>query len=293
MSITTECMLVSLHRGAWEARKLDKEEGKKVANDSGAAVDAVSVNKLIIPKEALAKVQAASNAIYSHYMHHTLPWKDNGDRLLSRKIYMKFIEEHEELVSALKTEAYNFAHNVYPQYRAQAQFRMAGLFKASDYPDPHTVASKFYARLEIDAVTEASDFRVKMDSEQAERIQERIEENMNARVGAVMEKVWTQLSDALEHYAERMKTDGRLYDSVKENLIGLCDILPGLNILNDPKLAAMGKTIKERLEGFEIKPMRDPKLGKMLKAQAAAEADEIVEQMRGFMAAFGATQDEE
>ena len=66
MSIATDCMLVNLHRGAWEARKLDKEKSREVAADSGAAPDAVNVNKLIIPKEAMSKVNAASGAVYNH-----------------------------------------------------------------------------------------------------------------------------------------------------------------------------------------------------------------------------------
>ena len=33
MSIATDCMLVNLHRGAWEARKLDKEKSREVAAD--------------------------------------------------------------------------------------------------------------------------------------------------------------------------------------------------------------------------------------------------------------------
>jgi len=287
MSIATDCMLVNLHRGAWEARKLDKEKSREVAADSGAAPDAVNVNKLIIPKEAMSKVNAASGAVYNHYILHTLPWKDNGDRLLSRKVYMKFIAEHEGLVHLLNAEADNFAFTVYPGYRAQAQFRMAGLFRVNDYPDPTEVRAKFYARMEIDAVTEASDFRVKVDAEQSQRIQAQIEANLNARVGEVMNKVWGQLSKALEHYAERMRADGRLYDSVRDNLIDLCDILPGLNILNDPNLAKLGKEIKARLAGYDVKMLRDPKVGKVLKEQAATQADEIIEQMRGFMTAFG------
>ena len=296
MSITTECMVVNLHRGMWEARKLDREKSREVAANSGAAQDAVNVNKLIIPKEARDKVFSAAGAIYGHYILHTVAWKDNGDRLLGRRIYMQFIEEHERLVKLFNTEADTFAFTTYPAYRARAQFRMAGLFKASDYPTPEVVRAKFYANLEVDAVTDPSHFLVKLDSEQQQRIREQMEANLNTRLTAAMGKVWQQLADAVEHYAMRMKETkegGRLYSSTKDNLMQLCDLLPGLNILGDPNLTKMGKEIKKRLEGFDIEEMKKPKTGAVLKSAAAAEADEIVARMRGFMTAFGQVTDDE
>ena len=286
-------MVVNLTQGNWEGRKLDKEAGRKVVSEAGAAMDAATVNKLTVPKEALAPIQTAKGALYNHYLLHTLPWKDNGDRLLSRKMYMRFVEGHEALVAKFNEAVDHFIVNVYPGVVAQAEFRMAGLFKASDYPPAEVLRGKFYAKLSIDAVTEGSDFRVKMDDDTVARIQEQIEDNLNKRVGAVMEKVWHQLFKALEHYAERMKAEGRLYDSVKDNLIELCEILPGLNILNDPDLKRMGREIRQRLDGYDMKDLRHPKKGEALKAAAAAEADEIIEQMRGFMAAFGVAPDEE
>ena len=291
MSIATECMIVNLHMGMWEARKLDREAGAKVAKDSGAEGDVARVNKLIIPKEALAKIQGKYSAVYNHFRLHTLPWKDNGDRLLSRKMFAYFIERHEQLVAEFKTEIEHFINVTYPPLLGAAQFRMASLFKATDYPTPDVIRGKFYAQLEIDAVTTADDFRCNLkDTDEVEKIKAQIEANLNDRIGKVQVEVWSKLAKAVEHYAERMKADGKLYDSTKDNLIELCDILPGLNITNDPNLKAMGKAIKERLGALDIADLRKDKAAK---TAAAQEADDIVEQMKGFMAAFGVSADEE
>ena len=130
-----------------------------------------------------------------------------------------------------------------------------------------------------------------MDADTVASIQEKIEANLNERVGAVMSKVWQQLYKLVEHYAERMKADGRLYDSVRDNLIEMAEILPGLNVLNDPNLRQIGKDIRARLGGYDVKDLRHKKKGDELRAAAAAEAEEIMETMKGFMTAMGGVAD--
>ena len=284
MSIATECMTVNIHMGMWEARKQDKAAGQEVSANANAKPGTASVNKQIIPKEALAKIQARYSAIYNHVRVHTVPWKDNGDRLLSRKMWTRFIEIYEELAAAFNKEVNDWVENEYPVLLGKAQFDMGALFNPNDYPDPHVIKGKFYVRLVMDAVTEAGDFRCNLkDTDVADRIRKDIEANIGQRLKKAQGEVWGKLANMVAHYAERMKSDGRLYESTRDNLIELCDILPGLNVFDDPDLRAMGKEIKQRLGGYDTADLRKDK---DLKSAAAAEADEILERMSGFLKAF-------
>jgi class 3 adenylate cyclase len=293
MSIANECMVVSLHLGVWEGRKFDKGASDKATRDAGASEDVARVNKLLVPKEALAPLTSMRGAIYNHFISRTLPWKDNGDRILSRKMYNLFHEEHRDLVEKFRAAVDKFIGETYPAVVAQAQFRMAALFKAEDYPRPDQLRGRFYVSLSIDAITEGGDFRCSIDAAYAAEIKARIDNDLMARINKVTEQVWRKLAEAVEHYAERVRSDGRLYDSVKDNLIELCGILPGLNVTNDPELRALGKEIIARLEGFDIKEMRHPTKGAAIREAAATEAAEIAERMKGFMAAFGQSEDAE
>jgi hypothetical protein len=98
MSITSQAMTLNCQIGIWQGYRLDKEASSKVTADAGADSDAARVNKHLVPKQALADVVAAANAVRTHLYLKTLPWKDNGDRLLTRKMFLGFIEEHERLV---------------------------------------------------------------------------------------------------------------------------------------------------------------------------------------------------
>lgn len=285
MSIANNCMVANLQIGVWEGRRLDRDAGKKIVAEAEATdSDAVRVNKLLIPKECFSGIVSARNKLRQHFLDRTLPWKNNGDRILLRKMYMRFIQEWEELHSGFDAEVRDFVDTKYPAAREVAEFRMGKLFSVSDYPDSRELSGKFYARLDIDAVSEAGDFRVNLDQEQVDLIREDMEARMKERIGAAMADVYQRVHDTVEHFMEKTGDEKAIFrDSMVLNLRELADVLPGLNLLNDPNLRKIGQDIKNTLYRFEPKDLRK---NPSLREEAAREAAKIVEEMRGFMNAF-------
>jgi len=283
MSIANECMLVNLQVGLWMGYRLDKEASRQVTENAGAELDAARVNKHLIPKESLKPVQSAASSIRSHFYNKTLPWKDNGDRLLTRKMFTKFVEEHERLAHEFNKEVDEFANKAYLRAKDQAAFRMGELFNPDDYPAADVIQRKFYVHLDIDAVTEAGDFRVEMDAAHVKDIQQSMKRAMGDRINKAMGDVWARLADTLGHYAEKMSGDAIFRDSTVRNLEEIVEILPDLNILDDPNLEAIRMDIRQRLIGIEPKQLRTDK---GTRSVAADEAKRIMDQMAGFMNAF-------
>jgi hypothetical protein len=283
MSIATRAMVVNLQIGIWQGYRLDKEASAKVTKDANADGDAARVNKHLVPKEALAPVVTASNAVRTHFYAKTLPWKDNGDRLLPRALYMTFIQDHGELMAKFEDSVTEFLTKAYPAARDQAEFRMGNLFKAEDYPSPAQLRNRFYINLDIDAVTEAGDFRVALDAEHADRVRSDMERAMGERIGRAMQDVYVRLSDVVGHFAKIMADDRKVFrDSTVSNIEELVDLIPGLNVLDDPALNALGVEIKQKLMGIDPKDLRkNPEV----RTQAAKDAENIMERMKGFMTA--------
>lgn len=285
MSITTECMIVNLQIGVWQGYRLDKDASRRVTEDAGADRDAARVNKHLVPKEALKGIVAASGAVRTHFYAQTLPWKDNGDRLLPRRRYMRFIAEHSGLVHEFEAAVEAFLSNTYLAARDGAEFRMGELFKADDYPRPDALRGRFYAKLDIDPVTEAGDFRVALDNDATDAVRRSIEDALKERIGRAMADVWARLQDTLGHFAAKMAdTDAVFRDSTVKNLEEIIDILPDLNILNDPNLERIAEDMRRTLSGYDAKTLRGDVTQR---AQAAAEAQRIMDDMAGFMNAFG------
>ena len=90
-ALTQKAMVMNLSIGIWQGYRLDKDASRKVTEDAGAMSDAARVNKHLVPKESLAAIVTAQNTIRTHFYSNTLPWRDNGDRLMTRKLFMTFI----------------------------------------------------------------------------------------------------------------------------------------------------------------------------------------------------------
>jgi hypothetical protein len=277
-------MMVNLQIGIWKGYRLDRDASAKVTSDAGADADAARVNKHLVPKDSLKDIERAATAVREHFYRRTLPWKDNGDRLLTRLMFRDFIEDHEELVGTFKDAVETFITTSYPQAREKAAFRMGDLFDPNDYPAADSLRRRFYINLDIDGVTEANDFRVSLDAEHADEVRESMERAMHERIGRAMRDVWTRLSDVVGHFANKMGSDEIFRDATVRNLEELVEILPGLNVLDDPDLAALADEIKAKLVGYDPKDLRKKP---EVRSEAAQQAKEIMERMQGFMSAFG------
>ena len=283
MSITAKAMVLNLQIGIWQGYRLDKEASRNVTLQANAESDAARVNKHLVPKSALKDVVSASNAVRTHFYAKTLPWKDNGDRLLTRVMFLDFIQEHERLKQEFHDAVHNFLTVGYPAARDQAEFRMGELFKPDDYPSPAQLQHRFYVNMDIDAVTEAGDFRVSLDDEHAASVRGQMEKAMQDRIGRAMQDIWARLSEVVGHFAKTMSESDKVFrDSTVKNIEELIELIPGLNVLDDPTLNAMEQEIRAKLTGLDPKDLRKKP---EVRTQAAKDAEDIMARMAGFMAA--------
>jgi hypothetical protein len=278
-------MVLNLQIGLWSGHRLDKDATRKVTEDAGAESDAARVNKHLVPKTVFKDITSSSNAVRMHFYEHTLPWKDNGDRLLTRTMYTRFIENHESLVATFEKAVDRFLTKGYPQAVEQAGFRMGDLFNVADYPAPRDLRRRFYINLDIDAVTEAGDFRVKMDKEQVDAVRTAMEQAMEQRIAGAMRDVWDRLNKVVSHLADKMGDEDKIFrNSTLANLEELVELLPGLNVLDDPDLERVRQDIKKTLCGLDPKGLRSDTA---YRKEVGGEAKRIMDMMGGFMTAMG------
>lgn len=284
MSISTKCMLLSLRLGFWEGQRFDRQATQELTEQAQAEAGSARVNKHLIRKEAFKSLATARNAIRTHFYSETLPWRDNGDRVITRAAYMGFIEDHQALAEKFKQEALTFCRDVYPAEVDRASFRMGALFKRDDYPSPREVYRRFYVSLDIDPIAEASDFRVEMGEAETDRIRAQIEQANRDRLGSAMAHVWGQLADVVNRFAERTAASGTIRVEVTRSIQDVVAKLPALNIIDDPQLEEIRQLVEHKLGGYDAAELRS---NTALRSKAADEAKAIADKMRGMMAAFG------
>lgn len=284
MTLAKNAMTVNICLGLWTGHRLDKEATRDVTSRNGADADAARVNKHTIPKEILKPVQTAASALRAHMYRKTLPWKDNGDRLLPRGLFHEFMTEHASLNDAFLLAVRKFLDEDYPAARDQAEFRMGQLFNSADYPSADTLRHKFYVRLDIDAVTEAGDFRVELDNDAVTALQAEITRTTENRVTVAMQDVWERLAHNMRAFSKLVCGDAQFRNATLDNLLEIVDILPAMNIAGDPRLAQLGEDIKAALRGVEASDLRKDAT---VRNGVSVEVRTIMENMEGLMKAFG------
>lgn len=285
-ALTERAMVMTLSISRWQGHRLDKEASRQVTENNGADADAARVNKHLVPKEVLAPIVTAANIVRDHFYTNTLPWRDNGGRLMTRKLYMAFIETHEKLVGDFNDAVRTFLDDKYPAAIEKAAFRMGALFNRDDYPSVNELRHRFRIGLDIEALATSNDFRVQIDAEHVERVKAQIEEAAMRRVQQAQADVWKRLMEKVSYFADRLGDPDAIFrDSTVGNIEELVELIPGLNVLDDPDIELIRQQVQAKLVGHSAADIRKDT---ELREELSGEAKAIVDKMAGFMRAFGA-----
>jgi hypothetical protein len=86
--ITQRAMLTAVHISIWMATKHDRKVSRDVANQHGAQERAGRYNKqLLMGASKLEELRTLAGQIRQHFYKITLPWSDEGLRLLPSHFY--------------------------------------------------------------------------------------------------------------------------------------------------------------------------------------------------------------
>lgn len=275
--IASRAMLVQLNISQWTARKLDRMATAEVTTSHAAASDAGRFNKQIVDKTALLPIAQIASAARMYLYGHTLPWADNGDRVLSSMNYFKVMDELRKFKASFDAEVNVFCAD-YTQHRERARLRLNSLFKEEDYPQTEDIRNKFSMTFGVLPLPTAGDFRVAMSADVVDEVRQEIEEQLTGRVRGLVACVWEELGSTVSHLRDRLQSGGKLHDSALENLVDLLERLPGLNITNDQGIEQMRQEIKKVVQGVE---MKDIKKDDKLKQGMVDRTTDILRQMQG------------
>lgn len=279
MNLNDRALLVQLNISQWTAKKHDKKATREVAHTAGAIESAGNYHKKLLPmSDALANIHAKSSSIRQHYYENTLPWGIDGTQILPTGNYLNFMTEFRQAKSDWGVLVREFMSQ-YDTLVADAPRLLGSLYNPKDYPDRITVQAKFDMDLVVMPVPTA-DFRTSLASDELSRIQNDMEDRLKRASQVAMQDVWQRLYDKVKHMADKLDDPKAIFrDSMVENARELCEMLPRLNIADDPNLEALRQQVEASL-------IRNPELYRVnptLRQDTAAEAKAILDKMSVFM----------
>ena len=264
--LASGAQLVDLNISIYSGRKKDRKTQAEVTEaKSSASRKAASVYKSLFAEcrelEAVSKYQGEIRK--THY-RLTKPWTDFGTRILLGAHLMSYCDEMDKH----DTEFWQLVNIFLDKYEAlvsAAAFQLGDLFDRGEYPSRAVVATKFRISREHTPLPLAGDWRIDLENDKQKELADKYESLLETRVQAVQHDNWEKLYAALRHMSVKLEDnvneDGstkakKLYDTMLEQTVDLCDLLRDMNITNDPSMEKARSMLANAIEGVDIKDLR-------------------------------------
>jgi hypothetical protein len=271
ISIASSAMLVELNISTWTARKLDKKVSAEVDTANGTKTNAGNYNKNLLAGTGFLDtiLKYAANARAWH-ISQTLPWSDNGLRLLPVSNFITYKEQLNTLETNYNALVEKFIV-AYPNLVSAAAFQLGTLFNREEYPEADTIGKKFKFGVNFLPVPTVNDFRVDIGEEAKQEILLSCQTAYEDRLNSAMQDAWGRLHEQLLRMSDRLsdldtprelKNGGKVFtkvfrDSLVENAVELVDLLKHFNLTNDPSMEQARKDLNDAIMYHDADDLRD------------------------------------
>jgi hypothetical protein len=232
----------------------------------------------------LKECKSAFSAVRSLHYQLTLPWvadphaqRQTGARLLPNLLFEKYLTA----MSAQKRHAQAALDAFIADYpdavlRAKANL---GTLADADYPDAEQVRAAFRVAFDFEPIPSNTSFRGLPDH-MLEKLSDGLRRKQDRMIQTAQTSMWEEVRARVQNIAARLddpKTTFR--NTTVEHVRDLITLLPGWNIVADPRAAEIVGDIKAMLDGLEVKDLRNDPL---LRKAAAAQGQGIIAKLNGY-----------
>lgn len=265
-NLDTCSMLVEFSAPVWTARKLDKTTTDEVQQTKNAkAKGAARVNKhLLAGRTELDSIVSFVQSVRNHVYANTLPWSDAGIRLLPTSRFMEFDADMKKFESEFVARVNEFV-DIYPTLITAQAMALGDMFNRAEFPDADEVARKFSFRVTYMPLPTAGDFRVDVGTAAQDELKAKLNEVYAQRIQTAVDDVREKLRHIVTHLSDRLTVEyvgdeakpRRFHESNLVTAKELCELVPALNITNDPKIEEVRSELERIIGGIEVETIRN------------------------------------
>ncbi len=288
--IQEKAMKVKLKISCYSGRKKDKIVTNKTNKDHQASDDAGNYNKHLINKVDLQPINSIASEARIYVKEHTLPWGEDKERILPGKKLLDFSTAVRNFEAQFDTAVQEFVQK-FPALVALRQNELGQMYDEKEYPSVDEIGNKFKWSLMLSPIEAADDFRVKLSEPEIARIKADISTREKINQKEAMNDLFNRLHEVVNNMAVQLSKEGYvtskgikrkspIYPSLVGNITKLTDILPDLNIENDPDLNTLCDNVKDKLCSYTPDELRKDSEAKY---ETLKNANDILDDMIGYM----------
>jgi hypothetical protein len=277
MSLSNRALLANLTISQWTGRKLDKIATDTVEINHKTEGKVGNYTKKLLPNaRELEEVNRHAASIRAFFYEQSLPWHTDGARIISAKNYLDFINAFKIKKQAFDASVSEFI-TAYPTLMEKARLKLGDLFRETEYPTIEKLQNSFQCEVNFLPMPDVSDFRTEILESEKESFLAKMKQ---VEVDA-MRECWNRLFTVVDKAANRIADPSAiLRDSLIENIQEICQLLPRLNISNDPALESMRLNVEKTIAGISVDACRE---FPQVRDESAKKLADIMNTMSSFM----------
>ena len=268
----------------WTARKMDKQATREAKERANATAKAgVKVYKTVLAAKELDKVHTIANAARMEHRKRTVPWTYEGVGAITSEGYPAYKDAMTRCQTEFRLAVDRFMR-VYDKERVEAQEYLGTMFNPMDYPTTSALRLKFAFALHAEPIAQAQHFQpTELPAEVVSEIRREIVASTSTALQNANASAWSRVIDRVQKLRDGLqaykpgngngeKTTGKFHDTLVGNIKELADLLPSINVANDPDLKRMGQKLK-MLAVYAPQDLRD---SDALRRQVTQEAEAVL-----------------
>lgn len=279
--LTEKAMLVTIEIKNSKFTRTDRHISEEVEEAKHAKRGVGKYTKNLFARGQIGPINKHMAQVRDSLKELTLPWS-KGQYLLPSKNFYKFTERVRNAKARTEELKGELRDNLLAYIDDQRE-NMGSLFNYMLYPSAHDIDTAYGVYVDITPMPDAGDWRLDIENEALEELKLEMQTKADDRLKSAMTAAWERLFIRITTMREKLDLEDlptKSANSMLNNLIKLVELLPGLNITNDPDLAKLTKEVEEKLLVHDPKALQD---SKELRQKVATDAQDVLDKMSLFM----------
>lgn len=281
-ALSERAMLASLNIRRWSPALTDKKITHEVATSHAVSEKRAGKyrkNAIDVKAPSFQAVVSAASELRNQHYFYTLPWSQDGARILPSAVFEKYSNEMRKLRLTFDKSVQGFVDD-YPRLMLVAKRELNGMYNQADYPT--NIAAKFGVDIAFMPMPDSQDFRASLSESAVSEIKKGIEAELQKTTQLAMHEPYERLYRHISRMVERLSDKQAIFrDTLVTGLADLCAILPGLNLMGDPQLDDLRKRAESLIANVDPQDLRDVPAVRRDVARKAAEIQSIMAPLMG------------
>ena len=272
-----KALTVRLKRTMYVPAKQDKAATAVVASTMNCSKKAGKYTKALLRGcKELKDCQHAFQDVYKFVNENTLPWMDDGVRVLPNENYLDFTAELGRLKAKCEAAA-DRLEAVWDTAILADKAYLGNMFDPSDYPDAATMRAKWSVSVMYAPVPDSRDFRIDMDECDKKALDDAIAEVERGSTTYLLEQLLAPVSAMVEKLNVPIGQEGSIFrDTLVSNIHSICERAKKLNINHDNRVDEIVSEMEHAMKHVDASSLRE---SQVVRATTAKQMEKIQEKL--------------